>query len=158
MEETSPKDSSIDGERKDRLVDDSVIETSDKSLRTLSVYMLILVIIQLGVGTWLDGSPRSYIPLSVHTVVAIAMIGLAGYTILASLKLPGWHRRMLSVINFVSSIIATVAGIEFALGGFSDLGQVNIMGDFAGVLLLGTILLFAWGSVKTDTKTNPSTY
>lgn len=119
----------------------------DTKLRFLSLIMFILSAAELGAGAWLDINPSSFSPLAIHVLIAVVLMGVSGYTVPVSFRLPGWHRRFFSILMLLSSVGATIAGSEFVYGGFSSPGLVDIMGDLAAVVLLCSILLMVWGSV-----------
>ncbi|MGA2664128.1 MAG: hypothetical protein ABSF83_04215 [Nitrososphaerales archaeon] len=114
-------------------------------LRTLAASVLILVVVDSLLGSSLMAGHLSLWTTIPHVAVAILTVGIAALALFVSSQLPGWRRRISAGLSLGSTIAAGVCGLAYVYGG-ENLIAVDLMGDFAGLVLIGAILLLVWGS------------
>lgn len=125
----------------------------NKTLRILAIPIFILLLIDSLLGNSLmyspEGQPFPLSILTIHIGVALLLVGVTGLAFVISLRLPGWRLRVAAGLSSVSTMVATLAGTVFLLGGESPTA-LAWMEAFAAIAFIGDILLFVWGSLASS--------
>jgi hypothetical protein len=125
-------------------------------LRARAVPLLLLLLVEALLGNQLAvvGSPYPLGYLVAHVALAVLLVAFSTHVLVLARRLPGVPARTAAWVTFVSTIIATAGGTAFLFGGQSS-AALYAMVAFAGVAILGAVLLLVWGSEKL-TGTTPS--
>lgn len=120
-------------------------QTPNRTLRILSIPILILWAIDVGAGSaWASG--YSVATAATHVITALLMVGITATAFHISLRYSGMRIRLSAAILLVSTVGATIAGAAFVLADRNRAALVT-MEVLTLFILIGAILLFLWGSV-----------
>ena len=116
------------------------------SLRMLAIPLFILIIIESLIGSELafESTYATWV-LALHIVVALMLIGLSGRALWVALGYPTSAPRIVAGLNLAASVGATAAGTAFLLGNQNP-DALAAMEGFAGLIVLCSLIVLAWGS------------
>lgn len=121
-------------------------------LRILAIPVLALWIVEVVLGNTLalDGSPYPSDLLIGHVLVAILAVLLTGFAVGVAFR-SGQRRGLYAAgVTHGSTLAATISGLVFLFAGQNQYALDGMEG-FAGVMLLGIILMALFGRAPSPT-------
>lgn len=119
------------------------------AIRYNGIIIFILIIVESQLGGDLIGHSHSIQNMALHITGALAMIIFVTFNLIISLLWSGKRNQIVSGVNLLATIGATISGMVFVLYG--NMIALSLMEFyFTLIIFICSILLIIWGLDKKN--------